>query len=248
MPDRDEPLFRVLVVEDEPRLRELLLHALPDMGLQGLGARSGEEALRLMAEDPHEGIILDLNLPGMTGFEFLQQVRDRWPTTSVLILTGYGDLDAARQAIHLDVVDFLTKPTPLGELEKSLERARRRWQEKAMPKGKPALPPAGIPAPRSSAPISSALQGADTPPGESAMADADSRQAFSTETRETEDAEAWPDHARTLDELERSHILAALERNEGNRTATAAELGISLRTLYYRLSEYQKQGYLPSKS
>jgi len=46
----------------------------------------------------------------------------------------------------------------------------------------------------------------------------------------------------TLEELERQHILASLERNGGNRTATAAELGISLRTLYYRLETYQRQG------
>ena len=49
--------------------------------------------------------------------------------------------------------------------------------------------------------------------------------------------------ATTLDELEREHILAALARNNGNRSATATELGISLRTLYYRLNEYQKQGF-----
>ena len=49
--------------------------------------------------------------------------------------------------------------------------------------------------------------------------------------------------ATTLDEVEREHILAALARNSGNRSATATELGISLRTLYYRLNEYQKQGF-----
>jgi DNA-binding NtrC family response regulator len=47
----------------------------------------------------------------------------------------------------------------------------------------------------------------------------------------------------TLEEVERQHILAALRRNSGNRTATALELGISRRTLYYKLEEYQKQGF-----
>jgi two-component system response regulator FlrC len=47
----------------------------------------------------------------------------------------------------------------------------------------------------------------------------------------------------TLDEVERQHILATLRRNSGNRTATAQELGISRRTLYYKLEEYQKQGF-----
>ena len=47
----------------------------------------------------------------------------------------------------------------------------------------------------------------------------------------------------TLDEMEREHILAVLKHNEGNRTAAAAALGISRRTLYYKLEEYQRQGY-----
>ncbi len=48
----------------------------------------------------------------------------------------------------------------------------------------------------------------------------------------------------TIEELERRHILATLERNNGNRSATANELGISLRTLYYRLGAYQRQGLM----
>ena len=48
-----------------------------------------------------------------------------------------------------------------------------------------------------------------------------------------------------MEVIERETILAALERNQGNRTITAAGLGISLRTLYYRLAEYQRQGFLP---
>jgi DNA-binding NtrC family response regulator len=52
------------------------------------------------------------------------------------------------------------------------------------------------------------------------------------------------DHA-TLEDIERQHILATLEKNAGNRTRTAAELGISLRKLYYRLGQYHREGLLP---
>ncbi|HZN63749.1 MAG TPA: helix-turn-helix domain-containing protein, partial [Tepidisphaeraceae bacterium] len=51
--------------------------------------------------------------------------------------------------------------------------------------------------------------------------------------------------APSLEEMEQRHILAVLEKNGGNRTATATELGISLRKLYYRLGQYQKQGLIP---
>jgi DNA-binding NtrC family response regulator len=209
-----EKKLRVLVVEDEPRLRDLLLHAIPDMGFEALGARTAEEGLRFMEADPRGLIILDLNLPGMSGMEFFEVVRQKWPQTQVVVLTGFGDLSAAKQAIHLDVVDFLTKPCHLGDLERALDRARRRL---APPDAAPVLPPLG--------------------PEDAADEDVPADQAALT-------AEGAAAQVRKLDDIEREHILAALERNVGNRTATATELGISLRTLYYRLDEYRKKGWL----
>jgi DNA-binding NtrC family response regulator len=229
--DTDKPC-RVLLVEDEPRLRDLLLRAIPDMGFTPLGARSGEEGLKQMEAQPCEIIVLDLNLPGMTGLEFLEAVRKRWPKAAVVILTGFGDLDAARKAIRLDVVDFLTKPCPLGELEVALERARRRVR------GEPGA-------------VSEALRAAlaghsdedeDAPdaPG-SAAAPHFGSDAPGSAPGSAAPSAANPAGPHKLDEFERQHILSALQRHGGNRTATAQELGISLRTLYYRLSEYQKR-------
>ena len=196
----------VLIVEDEPRLRELLARAATGWGFRTSEARSAEEALRLMEQRPHEIVLLDLNLPAMPGLDCFGHVRRRWPDTQVIILTGFGDLDAARRAIHLDVVDFLTKPAPLGDLEKALERATRRLESLAEPPADLRLdrPDPDDPTPATPAPAPNA----------------------------------------TLEEIERTHILAALARNADNRAATAAELGISLRTLYYRLNEYQQKGYL----
>jgi DNA-binding NtrC family response regulator len=202
---------RVLIVEDEARYRDLLLRALPDMGFEGAGAGSGEEAMRLMKEQPFHILVLDLNLPGMHGLELLEKVRGKWPDIRVVILTGFGDLDVAKQAIRLGVDDFLTKPCHLGELEAALERARRKWKPKL-----PDLSAAGI----------------------------------EEETPEQEEvAAAPPPHdeakgAASLRDVERQHILAALSRHEGNREAAAKELGISVRKLYYRLAEYQQQGFL----
>jgi DNA-binding NtrC family response regulator len=124
----------------------------------------------------------------------------RWPMLQSVILTGFGDLDAARKAIRIDAVDFLTKPCPLGELELALGRARARLLQQA-----PVEPP---------------------------MVDLPS------------DEDAASASGETLEQIERQHILIALQRNNGNRTATAAELGISLRKLYYRLGQYQRQGLL----
>jgi DNA-binding NtrC family response regulator len=197
----------VLIVEDEPRMRDLLARAVAGWGFPVSAARSSEEALRSMDANPAHVVVLDLNLPGAGGMECFQAIRARRPSTQVIILTGFGDLDAARKAIELNVVAFLTKPCHLGELESALDRARKRLIEA----GERELERMPIP---------------PEPAAESAPPPDPS------------------DKPGTLQDVERQHILAALSRHNGNRAATAAELGISLRTLYYRLTEYQKKGYL----
>ena len=117
---------RVLIVEDESRLRELLLDVIPDMGFAAVAARSAEEAMRMTETDPSEIVMLDLQLPGMSGMDFFERIHQRWPDIQVIIMTGFGDLEAARQAIRLDVVDFLTKPFHLRDVEVALDRARKR--------------------------------------------------------------------------------------------------------------------------
>ena len=108
---------RVLVVEDEMRLRKGLLRAIPAMGFVPLEAGSAEEAIKVMERDACEVILLDLRLPGMGGMDFFEIVRKRWPETQVIITTGFGNLDTAQKAIHLDAVEFLTKPCALHDLE-----------------------------------------------------------------------------------------------------------------------------------
>lgn len=133
---------RVLIVEDEPRLRELLLDVVPDMGFAATAARTAEEATRLMEAEPREILILDLQLPLMHGMDLFRRVRERWPATQVIVLTGFGDLESARDAIRLDVVDFLSKPCHLREVEVALDRARRRMAAivTAAPTAHPAKP------------------------------------------------------------------------------------------------------------
>ena len=113
----------VLVVDDEQRLREVLVRGISQMGYDCLGSPTGEDALRQMRDTPRGVAIVDLNLPGMDGMQLFEKLRRGWPAIQVIVLTGFGDLDAAKNAIRLDVVDFLTKPTHMGELEQALSRA-----------------------------------------------------------------------------------------------------------------------------
>jgi two-component system, response regulator RegA len=190
---------RVLIVDDEGRLRDVLTRAIASWGFQVASARSAEEALRLMQASKFDVSIVDLNLPGLGGIELFERLRAIHPEHQVIVLTGFGNLEAARAAIRLDVVDFLEKPCPLGELEKSLHRATQRLV-RPMPQ-----------------PLQETDPMTDEPRSEEAV--------------------------QTLEDVEREHIISALHRNHGNRTATALELGISRRTLQYKLSEYHRQGF-----
>jgi DNA-binding NtrC family response regulator len=201
---------RVIIVEDEPRLREMLGRAIRDMDFETEQAATAELALAAIADHPVDIALCDLSLPGMDGLELCRRIRDGWPETQLIILTGHGDLEAARTAIHLDVVEFLTKPCPLAEIEIALDRALRRRQH-------------GI--------LARAIE---TTAGE---------QAFDARSDELPAAGAVDTPSR-LEDIERAHILAALARHDGNRARTAEQLGISVRTLYYRLKTYENQGHL----
>lgn len=195
------PGNRVLLIEDDVKLRTMLSQALGDMGFSTHGVGSGEAALRHMDGAAADIALLDLNLPGMGGLEVFEALRAKHPRLAVIVLTGFGQLRDAQHAIRLDVTDFLLKPVSLGDLERSLGRARA----KTLPRLSDALTP------------------------EPALA-----AVVSKENRSVDFAEP----PVTLEALEKQHILCCLLRHEGNRAATAAELGISLRTLYYRLEQY----------
>ena len=203
----------ILIVEDEQRLRDLLLRSITNWGFEASAARSAEEAMRQSDAAPPDIVLLDLNLPGMDGLEFFTSLRRKRPEVQGIVLTGFATVEAAKQAVHMDMVEFLTKPCHLGEVEQALDRAVRR----IAPPDPPVLPDI------------------DTAPGRNGDAN----------RRSGGDSLGDPDDgpARTLDEVEREHILSTLQRHDGNRTATANELGISRRTLYYKLTEYQKQGF-----
>src|SRR6201999_2245669 len=116
-----------------------------------------EAAIRIFESRPVDIAIVDLNLPGMGGMELIEIAHRRWPDTQPIVLTGFGDLQSAKRAMRIDVVDFLTKPCALGDLEIALERARQRRMAKL-----PSLPT--LPDPPAE-PARSVLTPPPAPPG-----------------------------------------------------------------------------------
>lgn len=100
----------VLIVDDEKNIRLTLSQALEALELQTDTAVNGEEALAKLGNKPFGLILLDLKMPGMDGMEVLRRVREARPDIKVIIITAYGTIGSAVEAMRLGAVDFIQKP------------------------------------------------------------------------------------------------------------------------------------------
>jgi DNA-binding NtrC family response regulator len=121
---------KLLVVEDEKLIRWSIREMLTQEGYNVLEAASGSEALACLDHDDCDLVLLDYRLPDITGLEILEWVHKNMPEVSVVMMTAYGSVETAVQAMKLGVYDYLTKPVNLGELSvivgKALETTRLR--------------------------------------------------------------------------------------------------------------------------
>jgi len=107
---------RVLVVEDAPRLLEILARSLREEGFVVDGAPTGEEALRLAAIAPYDAIVLDIRLPDLDGFEVCHRVREAGSWSPILMLTARDALADRIRGLDTGADDYLTKPFEFPEL------------------------------------------------------------------------------------------------------------------------------------
>ena len=118
--------MRVLVVEDEARLAELLRRGLGEEDMLADVAGTGEDALWMAEASPYEVIVLDVNLPGMDGFEVLRQLRAEGVRTPVLFLTARDGVEDRIAGLDTGADDYLVKPFDFGELLARLRALARR--------------------------------------------------------------------------------------------------------------------------
>ncbi|MBI2535410.1 MAG: methyltransferase domain-containing protein [Gemmatimonadetes bacterium] len=122
----------VLVAEDDARTRESLTRALTKAGYRTVAAPDGGTALATLATEPVAVLLTDLKMPGVDGMSLLERVRAEFPETVVIILTAFGTVDVAVEAMKKGAYDFVTKPVNLDKLERLLQHAlegRRLVQE-----------------------------------------------------------------------------------------------------------------------
>ena len=118
----------LLVVDDEKNMRLSLEAIMSGEGYQYRAAESAEQALKLLAEEEFFMVITDARLSGMSGYEFLTQVRGRWPHLPILMITAYATPKLAVEAIKAGAIDYLAKPFAPEELLHAVGRCAERHQ------------------------------------------------------------------------------------------------------------------------
>ncbi|MEX5219262.1 MAG: sigma-54 dependent transcriptional regulator [Nitrospira sp.] len=118
--------IQILIVDDEVNIRGALITMLQKKGYGVRGAGSAEEAMESLGETAADLVITDLKMPGAGGMELVQRIKGQWPDTQVVVMTAYGSIDTAVEAMRYGAYDYLMKPLdrerfPLV-VEKALER------------------------------------------------------------------------------------------------------------------------------
>ncbi|MFP6770621.1 MAG: sigma-54 dependent transcriptional regulator [Planctomycetaceae bacterium] len=122
--------LRVLFVDDEAPIREVMRIELPRMGHEVVVCEDGETALAALAESTFDAAIVDLKMPGISGWEVTDQIKEISPETFVVIHTGHGDMQQAILAVRHRANDFLNKPCKLFDIQQALARAGQ-WRRQS---------------------------------------------------------------------------------------------------------------------
>jgi DNA-binding NtrC family response regulator len=114
---------RILIVEDDESLRMVMRVQLEREGYETSSASSAEDALPVLEKSSHSLVITDLHLPGISGIELLKKVRQDYPDTAVIVMTAYGTIQTAVEAMKAGAYDYITKPVHPFEFKTLVKRS-----------------------------------------------------------------------------------------------------------------------------
>ncbi len=107
---------RILIVDDDPAFCLMLATFLDKNGFESSKVLSGKECLSLLGKDPYDLVLTDLRLPDLTGIDVLREIKLHYPNIPVILMTGYGEIKTAVQAIKLGAYEYVTKPVNPDEI------------------------------------------------------------------------------------------------------------------------------------
>lgn len=118
--------LKLLVIDDDDSIRKVLTVTLQDAGYQVFTEANGESGLKTFADERPDIVITDLRMPGVDGISVLKEIKAIDPDTEVIVITAYGEMDLAIEALQLKASDFVTKPISATALEVAIDRAKER--------------------------------------------------------------------------------------------------------------------------
>lgn len=126
---------KILVVDDDEVVRLSHQRSLAGAHYHVVGVWNGDQAMRAMEQQPFDVILLDLRMPGRDGMSVLRMIKDRWPETEVVIITGYPSLETVKEAVEAGACDYLAKPVGPDEVIHAAHGAatRKRWALRPVP-------------------------------------------------------------------------------------------------------------------
>jgi two-component system response regulator HydG len=128
--------FKILIAEDEDITLKHLVNSLQKEGYLAVGTQNGEDALRRIDGDHFDLLITDIKMPGLTGIELLEKIKERQLEAEVIIITGFGSIGSVIDAMKKGAYDYVTKPFNLDELLLKVGKIR---DQKALKKENVAL-------------------------------------------------------------------------------------------------------------
>jgi two-component system response regulator AtoC len=118
--------YKVLIVDDEPNMLHMLSTVLAEDGFGCMCAQSGKEALRLVATESFDFILSDIRMPGMDGLRLLEALKAQGTSSIVILMSAYGTVDLALEAIRKGAYDYISKPFKTDEVVLTFRKAAER--------------------------------------------------------------------------------------------------------------------------
>lgn len=116
----------ILILDDEPIVSKRLKPSFEKKGYEVEAFTRSADALQRIGERPFNIVVTDLKMEGVDGMQFLTEVKEKYPETEVIVITGFATMATAKESFNKGVFDFLAKPFKLGEIAEVIAKAEKK--------------------------------------------------------------------------------------------------------------------------